>query len=171
ALAAATDPLHRPASGDAPLGARLRVLQGDADTHIPCVSWMADVQPATGFDLAHTSILRPSVHLSAEWALADGLSLGVMPGMAFEPDLGGRRSSSGTVSVTLGKAWSPQLRTYLDVARDRVTSLPLGGPASTVDAGVTILAGPGTQLDLAVTRGLSPTVPPFQAGLGVSSRF
>jgi len=40
-----------------------------------------------------------------------------------------------------------------------------------VDAGITFVATPTTQIDFALTRGLSDTAPPFQAGLGVSSTF
>jgi hypothetical protein len=109
--------------------------------------------------------------LSGEWALPNDFSLGVMPGMAVDYNTLGRRQANGTFSVTLGKTWSPQWRTFVDMARDRVAGVQIAGVSTSVDAGVTFVATPSTQIDFAVTRGLSDTAPPFQAGVGVSSSF
>jgi hypothetical protein len=95
----------------------------------------------------------------------------VMPGMVVDYSAQGRRLATGTFALTLGKAWSPQWRTFVDMARDRATTLQVAGVTTSVDAGVTFVATPTTQIDFAVTRGLSDTAPPFQAGLGLSSSF
>ena len=94
-----------------------------------------------------------------------------MPGMAIDMTPQGRRLATGTFAVTLGKSWSPQWRTFVDMARDRMATLQIAGASTSVDAGITFVATPTTQIDFAVTRGLSETAPPFQAGLGVSSSF
>ena len=83
----------------------------------------------------------------------------------------GHRQAMGTFALTLGKSWSPQWRTFVDMARDRVAAVQLAGVSTSVDAGITFVATPGTQIDFAVTRGLSDTAPPFQAGVGLSSSF
>ncbi len=171
AAATAANSDQPPSMADLSFGARLRVLRGDADLHIPVVSWMADVQPTNGTASAYSTVLRPSTHLSAEWSLPGDFSLGVMPGMAVDLDAYGHRSANGTLSVTVGKAWSPQWRTFVDMARDRLAAVQLGGVSTTLDAGVSFTASPATQLDFAVTHGLSPAAPPFQAGVGVSSSF
>ena len=152
---------------DSALGARWRVLHGDANSHVPMAAWMPDMQSAD----ARTSALRPTMNLSGEWALPNDFSLGVMPGMAVDYNTLGRRQSNGTFAVTLGKSWSPQWRTFVDMARDRVASLQIAGVTTSVDAGITFVATPTTQIDFAVTRGLSDTAPAFQAGLGLSSSF
>lgn len=156
---------------DLSFGAKLRVLHGDADLHIPVVSWMADVQPGAAGMPGTASALRPSMHLSAEWALPGDFSLGVMPGMAVDLDASGRRTANGTLAVTVGKTWTPQWRTFLDMARDRLAAVQVGGTSTTLDAGVSFLATSTTQLDFALTHGLSPAAPAFQAGVGVSSNF
>jgi hypothetical protein len=171
----------RPASApaDAAFGARWRVLQGDGDLPLPRVAWMADVEPANAAVLARPTASRPSLHLSGEWSLTDDLSLGVMPGMAFDTDALGRRQANGTLAVTLGKSWTSQWRTYVDLARDHLGSMmtaapgigAFGGASTTLDAGLTFLAVHGTQLDLALTHGLSAAAPDFQAGIGLSSSF
>jgi hypothetical protein len=140
---------------DLSLGARWRVLHGDASSHVPSAAWMPDLQSAD----SRTGALRPTMSLSGEWALPNDFSLGVMPGMAVDYSAQGRRQATGTFAVTLGKSWSPQWRTFVDMARDRATTLQVAGVTTSVDAGV------------AVTRGLSDTAPPFQAGLGLSSSF
>jgi hypothetical protein len=134
---------------------------------VPSAAWMPDLQNAD----AHNAALRPTTSLSGEWALPNDFSLGLMPGMAVDYSVQGRRQATGTFAVTLGKAWSPQWRTFVDMARDRQASLQIAGVSTSVDAGLTFVATPSTQIDFAVTRGLSDTAPPFQAGVGVSSNF
>jgi len=152
---------------DVTLGARWRVLHGDASSHVPMAAWMPDLRGAD----SRTAGLRPTLNLSGEWALPNDFSLGVMPGMTIDYTTLGRRQATGTFAVTLGKAWSPQWRTFVDMARDRVAVVQLAGVSTSVDAGITFVATPTTQVDFAVTRGLSDTAPPFQAGLGLSSSF
>ena len=152
---------------DLSLGARWRVLHGDVNSHVPSAAWMPDLQTAD----AHAAALRPTMGLSGEWALPNDFSLGVMPGMAVDYSSQGRRQATGTFAVTLGKTWSPQWRTFVDMARDRAATQQLAGVTTSVDAGITFVATPSTQIDFAVTRGLSDTAPPFQAGLGLSSSF
>jgi hypothetical protein len=152
---------------DLSLGARWRVLHGDVSSHVPSAAWMPDLQSAD----SRTAVLRPTMSLSGEWALPNDFSLGVMPGMVVDYSAQGRRQATGTFAVTLGKAWSPQWRTFVDMARDRATTLQAAGVSTSVDAGITFVATPTTQVDFAVTRGLSDTAPPFQAGLGLSSTF
>ncbi len=57
------------------------------------------------------------------------------------------------------------------MARGRVGTIQLAGASTRLDAGVTFVAAPGTQIDFAVTHGLSDSAPAFQAGLGLSSSF
>ena len=169
---AAADPLQRSAGlADLSLGARWHVLQGDAATHVPCVSWMADVQPVSVAALAGGNVLRPSMHLSAEWALSEDMTFGVMPGIAMDLDAQGRRMANGTVAVTIGKEWAPGVRTFVDMARERLTLAQGGGVSTTLDAGITVMTGPSTQVDFAIARGLTSAAPALQAGIGVSSAF
>ncbi len=149
------------------LGARWRVLHGDASSHVPLAAWMPDMQTAD----ARTASLRPTMNLSGEWALPNDFSLGVMPGMLVDYSTLGRRQTNGTFAVTLGKTWSPQWRTFVDMARDKVASVQIAGVSTSVDAGISFVATRSTQIDFAVTRGLSDTAPAFQAGLGLSSNF
>jgi len=162
--------LSTPADADAPdlpLGARWRVLHGDASSNVPMAAWMPDLQSTD----ARAAALRPTTTLSGEWALPNDFTLGLMPGMAVDYSPLGRRQSTGTFAVTLGKSWSPQWRTFVDMARDHAASLQPAGVATSMDAGVSFVATRSTQIDFAVTRGLSDAAPPFQAGLGLSSSF
>jgi len=152
---------------DLSLGARWRVLHGDASSHVPMAAWMPDLQAAD----ARSAALRPTMNLSGEWALPNDFTLGLMPGLAVDYSALGRRQSNGTFAVTLGKSWSPQWRTFVDMARDRLATVQVAGVATTVDAGISFVATPGTQIDFAVTHGLSDAAAPFQAGLGLSSTF
>jgi len=168
----AADPLARGVAQAAPLAETTwRVLQGDADSHVPCVAWMADVQPVTGVSLLGGNVLRPSMHLSAEWALDPETTVGLMPGVAVNIDPAGRRTTNGTLALTVGKRWAPGVRTFVDVARERVGLEPNGSPATTMDAGFSVSTGPASQLEIAVTHGLTPAAPAFEAGVGVSSSF
>ena len=168
----AVDPLARGVAQAAPLpDTTWRVLQGDADSHVPCVAWMADVQPVTGTSLLGGNVLRPSMHLSAEWALDPETTVGLMPGVAVNIDPSGRRTTNGTLALTVGKRWAPGVRTFVDVARERVGLEANGNPATTMDAGFSVSTGSSSQLEIAVTHGLTPAAPAFEAGVGVSSSF
>jgi hypothetical protein len=155
-----------PEALDLSLGARWRVLHGDANSHVPSAAWMPDLQAAD----VRASALRPTMSLSGEWSLPNDFTLGMMPGMVVDYSMG-HRQATGTFALTLGKSWTPQWRTFVDMARDRLGAVQLTGVSTSVDAGVSFVAMPGTQIDFAVTRGLSDTAPPFQAGLGLSSTF
>src|SRR5437868_2620362 len=105
------------------LGARWRALHGDANAHVAMAAGKPDLHAADARDAAR----RPTMNLSGEWALPNDFSLGVMPGMAVDYNTLGRRQANGTFAVTLGKTWSPQWRTFVDMARDRVASLQVAG--------------------------------------------
>jgi hypothetical protein len=91
--------------------------------------------------------------------------------MAIDQVTQGHRQTTGTIAVTLGKSWSPQWRTFIDMARDRTAALQASGVSTNVDAGVSFAATSNTQIDFAVTHGVSETAQPFQAGVGLSSTF
>jgi hypothetical protein len=156
-----------PEAADSPLGARWRVVHGDASLHVPAASWMPDMQSVD----AHLVAQRPVMNLSGEWALPGDFSLGVMPGVAFDMTPQGKRLATGTFALTLGRTWSPQWRTFVDMARDRMGAVQIAGVSTTVDAGMSYLATSGVQIDFALTHGLDDGAAPFQAGVGVSSRF
>ena len=155
---------------DVSFGAKWRVREGDAGW-LPGVAWLADVETATGSSAFRGAGFRPSVRVTAEWDLPGNLSLGVMPGVFLDRNEHGKRYAAGIFAVTLGKAWTPRWRTFVEVAGERLARPQDGGSSVTFDTGLAFVATKSLQFDVAVSRGLTSTSPDLQAGLGISARF
>ena len=56
--------------------------------------------------------------------------------------------------------------TFVDMARDRVGTIQFAGAFTSLDAGVSFLAAPGTRIDFAVTHGLRRFGPGVPGGAG-----
>jgi hypothetical protein len=114
--------------------------------------------------------VRPSLRLAAEWELADGLSFGVMPGVATDNDERGARRGYGIAAATLGKDLGERLHGFVELAAPRVARADRGGTQASFDTGVTWLLTKDIQLDAALTRGLNRRTPDLTVGLGLSVR-
>ena len=151
-------------------GATWRVRHGNAGW-LPGVAWLADVQTSAGGRTLRGMGVRPSVRATAEWELSDNCSLGVMPGLFLDRNPLGKRYAAGILAVTLGKAWTPRWRTFVEVAAERLALSRNGGSSVTFDTGLAFAATKSLQFDIAVSHGLSPGAPDVRGGLGLSARF
>lgn len=73
--------------------------------------------------------------------------------------------------MTLGKAWTPAWHSFVELAGQQLASKKNGGSVVTFDAGGSYLVTESLQIDLAVSRGLTPDSPRLQWGAGVSYRY
>ena len=65
---------------DVSLGAQWRVRGGDAGW-LPGVAWLADVDASMGSPAFRARDVRPSLRATAQWALPQQMTLGLMPGV------------------------------------------------------------------------------------------
>jgi len=149
-----------------------RLLRSDDRTPVAAVAWMADaLPPVESPRMLHGLPRRADWRLSLHWGLAGGWSFGLVPGVAVDADVFGRRYPGGTLAVVLGKAWTPRWRTFVDLAGDRHTATGKDGPALALDLGLSYVASPTVQFDVALTRCVISAGAPVSAGAGIVARF
>ena len=156
---------------DASLGFKWRMQEGDAEKGTPGIAWLAHFDIDSGSSAFRGSGVRPSLRVVAEWDLPHDMSVGVMPGIALDSRPDGHRFASGILAVTLGKAWTPRWRTYVEIAGQQLASRRNGGSVVTLDTGLTYLVNDAFQLDLSLQRGITRESPDFAWGVGASIRF
>jgi hypothetical protein len=156
---------------DVSFGAKWRVRGGDAGW-LPGVAWLADVETTMGSPAFRGRDFRPSLRATAEWELPHQLTLGVMPGLYRDRGNDGRHYAAGVLAVTLGKAWTPRLQSFVELAGQRMSRTQSDGSLLDVDTGVAFVATKTLQLDMVVSRSLSGNASQeLRGGLSVSSRF
>ena len=156
---------------DVSLGAQWRVRGGDAGW-LPGVAWLADVETTMGSPAFRDRNVRPSLRATAQWALPQDMTLGVMPGLYRDRGDDGRHFGAGVMAVTLGKSWTPRLQSFVELAGQRVSHAQSDQSLLDVDTGLAFIASKTLQVDMVVSRSLSGNASQqVRGGLSVSSRF
>jgi hypothetical protein len=156
---------------DVSLGAQWRVRGGDAGW-LPHVAWLADVETTMGSPAFRDGNVRPSLRATAQWALPQDMTLGVMPGLYRDRGDDGRHYAAGVLAVTLGKSWTPRLQSFVEVAGQTLPGSQAEGSRVNVDTGVAFAASRTLQVDMVVSRSVSGGASQqVRGGLSVSSRF
>jgi hypothetical protein len=156
---------------DASLGVKWHMRDGDEASGTPGIAWLVHLDLDSGSRPFRGQGVRPSLRAVAEWDLPHDFSIGVMPGVVADRRADGKRFTAGILAVTLGKAWTPSWRTFVELAGQQLASRKNGGSIVTFDTGVTYLVNDAMQLDFSLSRGLNATTPDWQWGAGVSFRF
>ena len=158
---------------DVSFGAKWRVRGGDAGW-LPGVAWLANVESTTGSPAFRGSDFRPSLRATAEWELPHDMTVGLMPGVFRDRDDNGKHYAAGVLALTLGKAWTPRLHTFVELAGQRLAQPRYStyhGASADIDTGVAFHATQSLQFAAVVSRGFMNTSQDVRAGLSVSSRF
>jgi hypothetical protein len=135
------------------------------------MAWLVHADLPSGARAVRGEGVRPSLRLSAEWDLPHDNGIGIMPGVIHDTDDAGRRFDAGILAVTFGHAWSPRMRTFVEVAGEQFASQKHGGNVITFDTGATWLLNDDTQVDVAGSFGLSGPAPDEALTLGWSHRW
>lgn len=156
---------------DVSLGAQWRVRGGDAGW-LPGVAWLADVETTMGSPAFRDRNVRPSLRATAQWTLPREMTLGVMPGVYRDRGADGRHYAAGVLAVTLGKAWTPRLQGFVELAGQCLSRAQADASLLNLDTGVAFVASKTLQVDMVVSRSLSGSASQqVRGGLSVSSRF
>jgi hypothetical protein len=156
---------------DVSLGLKWHVQDGDEEKGTPSMAWLAHVDLDTGSSAFRGQGVRPSLRFVAEWELPHEISVGVMPGIAMDRNADGKRFVVGMFAVTVSKAWTPAWHTFVELAGQQLAAKRNGGSVVTFDTGATYLVNDSLQVDVSLSRGLTPEAPDFQWGVGASFRF
>jgi hypothetical protein len=155
---------------DVSFGAKWRVRGGDAGW-LPGVAWLANVETTTGSPAFRDRDFRPSLRATAEWELPHDMTLGLMPGIFRDRDDNGKHYAAGVLALTLGKAWTPRLHSFVELAGERVAQQGYRGAQVNVDTGLAFHATQSLQVAAVVSRGFMNTTQDVRGGLSISARF
>lgn len=156
---------------DVSLGLKWHTHDGDEATGRPGIAWLFHADLDTGSRPFRGQGVRPSVRMVAEWELPHDISLGVMPGLLRDQNGEGKHFVAGIFAVTVGKSWTDEFRTFVEVAGQQLTSVKNGGSIITCDAGAAYMLSPTMQLDAAVSIGANQTTPDRLWTVGFSVKF
>ncbi len=138
---------------DLSLGVKWRMRDGDEAQATPAIAWLAHVDVDSGSRAFRGQGLRPSLRVVAEWELPQDVSVGVMPGLLYDKDDDGHRSTSGLLAVTVAKALAPGWHGFVELGAEDLGARPRRDPVQFFDMGLTWLLTESLQLDASVTRG------------------
>ena len=158
---------------DTTVGVKWHVADGDAEAgwRKPALGLIADATFATGSAFFRGQGVRPGLRGVAEWALPQGLSLGIMPGIVRDHDEQGRRAINGIFAVSLGKDWTDRLHTFVELTAPRIARASHGGTEASFDFGGAWALTKDCQLDAAMQRGLSHNTADLTWTVGLSFRL
>ncbi|RZL00020.1 MAG: transporter [Rubrivivax sp.] len=156
---------------DVSVGLKWHTHDGDDTTLKPAIAWLFHADLDSGSRAFRGHGVRPSVRMVAEWELSHDMSLGIMPGVLRDTNDDGRHFVAGIFAVTVGKSWTDDFRTFLEVAGQQLTSNRNGGSVVTYDAGMAYMLSPTMQLDTAVSIGANRHTPDRLWTVGFSVKF
>lgn len=143
----------------------------DEDGNAPSLGVLLHADLPSGARSLRGSGVRPSLRVAAEWTLAGGLSFGMMPGVGTDNDERGARRGYGILAATLGKAFDPRLRGFVELAAPRIARAARGGTEASLDTGLAWLVNDDVQLDTMFAHGLNRRTPAATMALGLSVRL
>ncbi|MCA0175049.1 MAG: transporter [Proteobacteria bacterium] len=156
---------------DLSLGVKWHSQDGDEEAWRPSMAWLAHLDLTTGAAAFRAPGLRPSLRVVAEWELPAGGSLSVMPGVFSARDEAGARYVGGILAVALGRAFTPRLKGFVEVAAGQLAGSRHGGDEWLLDGGLIYLLTPTVQIDVALYKGLTASAADSGWTAGLSVRY
>src|SRR6478609_3273820 len=137
----------------------------------PAIAFLLHGDVPTGSAAFRGIGIRPSLRTVGEWALPGEFGLGVMPGIAYDPEGGEGQQWTALLGVTLGRPVSESLRFFVEYAAEQLPTSSNGGTIALVETGAAFLLTADTQLDLSYRHGVTSLAADHSIALGFSRRF
>lgn len=141
----------------------------DAAGKAPSLGLLLHSDLSTGSALFRGQGTRPSARIVAEWDLPGDMSLGVMPGVGYEKS--GDRHAYGIFGVVVGKAWTHQVRSLIELSSAHIARTSRGGSEARLSVGAAYLLKRNMQIDMAVSRGLNNRTADLGLTFGLSYKL
>ena len=153
--------------GDLSLGVKWHAM--DARDQLPSVALLLHADLSTGSAAFRDEGTRPSARVAAEWELDNEMSLGVMPGIGYEKQDGGKMF--GILGLVVGKAWNDRLRSFVEVSSPHIARSANGGSEASLTVGSAYLVSNTVQVDTALARGLNRRTADLSLTFGLSFKL
>jgi hypothetical protein len=154
---------------DAALGIKWHAA--DAAGAMPSLAFLLHGDVPTGSAAFRGIGIRPSLRTVGEWALPGEFGLGIMPGIAYDPNGGEGQQWTALLGATIGRPVSESLRFFVEYAAEQLPTSENGGTVALLDLGTAFLLTADMQLDLSYRHGLTSTASDHSIAFGFSSRF
>lgn len=138
---------------------------------LPSVGVLLHADLASGSAPVRGHGLRPSLRMVGEWEFADGMSLGLMPGVGVERNEAGARYRYGILGLVVGKELSERVRAFAEIAMPQIAHAADGGTQASFDLGAAWLLSDSVQVDAMVARGLNSRTPDLALTVGLSFKL
>lgn len=118
---------------DTAIGLKWHVADGGGA--LPSVGVLLHADLASGSAPVRGQGVRPSLRMVGEWEFADGMSLGLMPGVGAERNEAGARYRYGILGIVAGKELSERVRGFAEIAMPQIARVRDGGTQASFDLG------------------------------------
>ncbi len=157
-------------SGMADIALGVKWHSQDQKGVVPSVAWLAHVDLPTGTTAFKGRGARPSLRAVMEWEFENEISAGIMPGIISQTNATDRYVAGILVGV-IGKEWTEEFRTFVEIAGQEIATAKNGGSYVTYDLGGAYLVSNTLQLDASVQLGANDNTPNQSWSVGVSKKF
>jgi hypothetical protein len=154
---------------DAAFGLKWHALDGEATR--PSLAFLLHGDVPTGSAAFRGIGIRPSLRAVGEWELPGEFALGVMPGVAYDPNGGAGQQWTAILGATVGRPVSEKLRFFVEYAAEQLPTSENGGTVALLDVGSAFLITSNIQLDLSYRHGLTELASDHSLALGFSQRI
>lgn len=157
--------------GDAELGLKLRLIHENGPR--PEIALLASTSVPIGHDAFSSDRFDPAFRFAFSHTLTERFSLGYNAGAAWEtaPTPSGKTTTTALqYTIAGGIGITEKLGAFVELFGDIGLSAP-GGPAHSLDGGLTYLIRPDIQFDVSAGFGLTEEAPDYFLGAGISVRL
>jgi len=143
----------------------------DAAGAVPSLAFLLHGDVPTGSAAFRGIGIRPSLRTVGEWALPGDFALGIMPGVAYDPNGGAGQQWTAILGATVGRPVSDRLRFFVEYAAEQLPTSENGGTVALFDVGSAFLITNNVQLDLSYRHGLTELASDHSFAIGFSQRI
>lgn len=153
---------------DAALGLKWHLVDGEGRR--PGVALLLHGDLPSGSSPFRGVGIRPSLRAVGEWELPASFSMGIMPGIVYEPN-DGDPAWSALFGVTVAHPITGAVRVYAEYAAAAIPLTAGGEKSATLDLGTAWVITRDIQVDLSGAIGLERGTPDGAMAVGISRRF
>lgn len=170
-ISSTTDGVTTRGWSDINVGLRLRTQELDEKTGKMGMAWQLEQGLPTGGAAFRAPGGSTALKFNAEWALPGDLSFGVQPGLIRIRNEAGSWYIAPSLALTLGKSWTPDFRTVVELVAPQVTSKTNGGNVAFLNVGTTYRLTDMFELEATYARSLNKNAAENNFAAGVNVKF
>ena len=158
-------------NSDVSIGLKWHSQDRDIERGIASVSWIAHLELPVGDHAIARPGIRPSLRAVIGWDLPNGMTAGLMPGMKYDSSEDGRRYVAGILGATVGKWWTENFRTFVELSANQIAHARYGGVLMAWDLGAAYLVAENWQIGGRFAVAANQNTPSSLLVISLAGRF